>query len=290
MGIIATNFNEQIELLKSRGMELDYSEEKVKEFLLDIGYYRLGFYWNPFEIDNKHNFQKGTKFSDIIKLYYLDVDLRNLLSRYINRIEINFRAKIIYYVSNKFKGSPTWFFDPAIMMASFVSQPEKYYNSKFISNNKPIKMHHRKYINDKYAPAWKTLEFFTFGTILTIYQNIKDEGIKGRISNVYGVRDVKKFINLMSNTLLIRNLCAHGDIMFDFRAPKGLSVIPDITFNKGDRNSLDASIKVILYFLGKISINRQNDLGKELQVLFDKFNKNENLKKIIKEKINYLDI
>jgi abortive infection bacteriophage resistance protein len=47
--------------------------------LLDIGYYRLGFYWHPFEINASHQFQEGTLFSNAVTLYYLDVDLRNLL-------------------------------------------------------------------------------------------------------------------------------------------------------------------------------------------------------------------
>lgn len=45
----ATTIEEQIELLRSRGMTF-VNEEKVKENLLDIGYYRLGFYWFPFEV------------------------------------------------------------------------------------------------------------------------------------------------------------------------------------------------------------------------------------------------
>ncbi len=93
MGKTATSIIKQIQNLKDRGMVLDYEESKIKEFLLDIGYYRLGFYWNPFEKDDEHNFIDGTKFSTIIKLYYMDVDLRNILLRYINRIEINFRTK-----------------------------------------------------------------------------------------------------------------------------------------------------------------------------------------------------
>lgn len=56
MGRIATNISQQIATLESRGMVFDLSPEKVKEILLDIGYYRLGFYWNPFEIDTDHNF------------------------------------------------------------------------------------------------------------------------------------------------------------------------------------------------------------------------------------------
>lgn len=39
-------FSEQIPLLKVRGLSLDcYEEEKIKEILLDIGYYSLGFYY-----------------------------------------------------------------------------------------------------------------------------------------------------------------------------------------------------------------------------------------------------
>ena len=44
----ATNIDEQIALLRSRGMSID-DEGKSKEILLDIGYYRLGFYCFPFE-------------------------------------------------------------------------------------------------------------------------------------------------------------------------------------------------------------------------------------------------
>lgn len=43
MGTKATNINEQIEKLKSRGMAIP-NVEKAKEVLLDVGYYRLGFY------------------------------------------------------------------------------------------------------------------------------------------------------------------------------------------------------------------------------------------------------
>lgn len=44
----ATTIEEQIALLESRGMKID-DKDKAQENLLDIGYYRLGFYWFPFE-------------------------------------------------------------------------------------------------------------------------------------------------------------------------------------------------------------------------------------------------
>ncbi len=62
MGNIATTIEQQIAKLKERGMVLDLPSEKIKEVLLDIGYYRLGFYWNPFEVDEVHNFKERTRF------------------------------------------------------------------------------------------------------------------------------------------------------------------------------------------------------------------------------------
>lgn len=116
----ATTIDEQIAILRNRGLIIA-NEQKAKEHLLDIGYFRLGFYCFPFEkdypqkVNRTHIYNEGTIFEDVVKLYYFDFDLRNLLMRYINRIEINFRTYLTYSVSNKYKDSPTWFADPAIM-------------------------------------------------------------------------------------------------------------------------------------------------------------------------------
>ncbi|AWM14210.1 DNA-binding protein [Flavobacterium sediminis] len=289
MGNKATNFNEQIVKLEERGMELDYDKDKIKEFLLDIGYYRLGFYWNPFEIDKDHNFAKGTKFSNAVLLYYLDVDLRNILLKYMNRIEINFRTKVVYYASNTHKNSPTWFIDPKVISSEFINAVENHYNDEFKKNNKVIKLHHQKYINDKFAPAWKTLEFFTFGTILKIYKSLLDSEIKKRIANEYGIINIDKFINLMETIVYIRNTCAHGGVLFDLRLPKGISAIPGITFNNNNRHSLDSSIKVILYILEQISNDRKNEMTEKIKETFDKHSENEVLKNIITNEIGYID-
>ena len=64
---LATNVDEQIAKLESRGMSIG-DKDKAKECLLDIGYFRLGFYWFPFEksyprkINRTHEFKEGTFF------------------------------------------------------------------------------------------------------------------------------------------------------------------------------------------------------------------------------------
>ena len=84
MGKRATTIKEQIELLKNRGMFVP-DEQKAEEILLDVGFYRLGFYAFPFEktfpnLDNRsHQYKEGTSFTDVVELYYFDYDLRNIL-------------------------------------------------------------------------------------------------------------------------------------------------------------------------------------------------------------------
>lgn len=101
----ATTIDDQIALLKQRGMMID-DEQKAKEVLLDVGYYRLGFYWFPFEqsyprlTHRSHGFVQGACFKEAVDLYYLDTEIRNLLAPYLYRIEVNLRTFLIYTVSN----------------------------------------------------------------------------------------------------------------------------------------------------------------------------------------------
>ena len=288
MGAIATSVSEQIQKLSDRGMTLDMETSKIEEILLDIGYYRLGFYWNPFEINRSHNFKAGTKFSDAVALYYLDVDLRNILLKCLNRIEINFRTKLVYYTSNK-NNSPAWFADKRVMTNDFVESFVNHYDAKFIKNNRTIKKHHQKYINDKYAPAWKTLEFFTFGAIFKRFKSLNDENLKLEISNKYGFNNSTTFINYINTIIFIRNTCAHGGVLFDLNTPTEIKITPLINFRNYNnaKHSLDSCIKIILYFLETISNDRRIELESELEQLFIKNSENQIIKDIIEHKIGY---
>ncbi|WP_300488552.1 Abi family protein [Flavobacterium sp.] len=287
MGNIATTTDQQIAKLEERGMVLDLPSEKIKEILLDIGYYRLGFYWNPFEIDDKHNFKEGTRFSTILELYYMDVDLRHVLIKFINRIELSFRTKIIYYVSNINKTSPTWFVDTKVIDNTFIKNFDLYYNDEFKKNN-VIAKHHKRYINDKYAPAWKTLEYFTFGTNLKIYKSLLDSKTKERISKIFNVNDIKKFIQIMEVVVFVRNYCAHSGVVFDLRNTYGIPKLPFYSFNNNDRHCLDSCIKVIVFILEQVSSNRAGELRTSVNELFKEYSeKDEAIKEIILNKINY---
>jgi abortive infection bacteriophage resistance protein len=287
MAHIAINIDEQIKRLSERNMILDIEEFKIKEILLDIGYYRLGFYWHPFEYDDNHNFIEGTKFSDVISLYYLDVDLRYLLIKYINRLELNFRTNLIHWCSLFYGNNPIWYADKKIMSVEYMKSLKKHYNKHFISKNSQISKHHLKHKNDTYAPCWKTFEYYTFGSIARVYENILDDDLKKTISLKYNIKKPYKLQNYLNTLVFVRNSCAHSGVIYDLSIINGISDLPNARFNNNNHN-LDSAIKVLLYLIENISTNRKNDLEVSIIELFSKYSNNQIIKNIIEEKTGYI--
>lgn len=289
MGDRATTVDEQIKKLSDRGMRFENSDEieKVKEILLDIGYYRLGFYWYYFQDNKTHKFIENVRLNDIVKLYYFDFDLKMLLLRYIYRIEVHFRTQLIYFASNHYGDNNTWYVDSKIVDSQIFKEFNNIYFNLKTKNNTLIK-HHNKYSCD-YAPAWKVFEFLTFGQTFKFYSNLKNEELKKKISGVYGFREVGLLNNYFISLINIRNICSHNGILFDFNQSIGIKRIPNLKYRIKTNNTtnLNASISLLLFILSKVSLNRANELEKELQSLFSKAKENVLVDGIIKSKIKF---
>lgn len=269
----ATTIQEQIALLKSRGMSIP-DEHKAEEVLLDIGFYRLGFYSFPFEksfpnLNNRsHKYKPNTSFTDVLDLYYFDYDLRKILTYYLNRIEVNLRTFITYTVSNHYKESPTWFVDSSVMKSNYIADfEEKVY--KTIRENPVIKRHHNKYINDRFAPAWKTIEFMTLGNLCSLFNNLKDEQLKISIARHYQC-GLGVFINYMETIRVIRNSCAHGSCIYNISLAKAVRSSRHVPITEDTRHNIRGVISVVRYILGIVSANRQNDMNREISDLLNK--------------------
>lgn len=289
----ATTIEEQIAIIKKRKIDLDWGEEKAKEVLSDIGYFRFGFYCFPFEVDypNKenrnHEYKEGTKFSEIVKLYYLNVDLKNILLKYITRIEINVRTTIIYTASNEFIDSPTWFVDPKVMNSEYVNSFDNDIYRGLRNNYQVIKDHHKKYINDRYAPAWKTIEFLSFGALQRLYSKIKVHSLKSKIAKTYGITGSSTFESYIKTIVIIRNLCAHSNVLFDKDLPLSISRGPALFIDSINKHKLYSAIKIIEYFLSKISESRREEMMREVHDLFEEHKDYHVIKEIIENNIGY---
>ncbi len=281
----ATTVEEQIQILEERGMVIT-DKNKAKEILLDIGFYRLGFCSFPFEINypeinnRDHKLRPLTSFEDVVALYYFDQDLRHLLMRYIYRIEVNLRTRLIYTVSNANPSSPTWFVDPAVVNKGFIDEfDNKIYST--VSKNFIIQRHHLRYLNDRYAPAWKTIEFMTFGNICTLYENIKSEDLKQQVANNYGLRNIKTFRNYINTIRVIRNACAHGNHICDLQLSQGITKGPISTFPDSNRHDICGILLVLIFMLESISDNRRNELVNEFKRLVEGVENKDVIKNII---------
>lgn len=264
----AKSLDEQIEELLQHGVVIS-DENKAKEYLSDIGYYRLGFYMHPFEktyplLDSQrsHKVHRGTKIEDIIAFYYFDFDLRNILNRYLSRIEVAVRTALLSELSNKYIDNPTWFVDPSVVSESFIASfPKEAYKS--IRKNDVIKRHHKKYIGE-YAPAWKTMEYMTLGNLEILYDNLIWDKDKKLVSNRFGEPATATFKSYLSAIRELRNACAHGKAIFDLKLYNGIRSGKAGVFTTVDRHTLREALAVVDYLLGTISRNRVEDMWESI--------------------------
>ena len=265
----ATTVADQIRRMISRNVIIA-DTKKAEEYLLDIGYYRLGFYLYPFETTypelgkrRRHKVNPNTRIEDAVALYYFDFDLRNILNRYLSRIEVAIRTTMIYELSNKYNNNPVWFVDPTVVESSFVTDfPNKVY--KTIKDKDVIKRHHRRYPTDVYAPAWKTMEFMVFGNLTTLYKSLLLNDDKRLVSLRYGVKQTNVFFDYIEVVRLVRNACAHGNVLFDFNLYTSVSNGPAGRFTGATRHNLGVALEVIKFLLKTVSSNRCNDLECDL--------------------------
>ena len=126
----ALSFEQQIELLKNRGLSIS-DEERAKRHLSNVSYYRLSAYMLPYKIMQPNGivtdyFIKGTIWDDIWNLYKFDRKLRLLVFDAIERIEISLRTQIIYQLSHKY--GPHWQNDNNIFKTTANSKTGKIYS------------------------------------------------------------------------------------------------------------------------------------------------------------------
>lgn len=270
----ATTIDEQLDLLKTRGLAIQ-DEDKAREILLDIGYYRLGFYLFPFEksypqLRNRtHEYIDGATFEDAVKLYYFDFDLRLLLTRYLTRIEIAFRTALIYNLSNKYSPNSVWFISPSVVSRSYARDFEnKVYTADF-KRNPIIQRHHQKNPNDRFAPSWKTLEFMTFGAVMKLYEQLKERDDKILIAQKLGIRQVVTFESYMHTIREVRNACAHGHLLYELRLPRRINRGP-AHITPQESGNIVGALRVIRYMMAQISTKRADDLSASVKSLYEK--------------------
>lgn len=97
--------DEQVSLLKGRGLVCADEALVRRCWLVTVGYYRLSAYWLPYELPppagqtRSKAFAPDTSFESIVDIYTFDRQLRLLVMEAIERIEIALRASWTHRLS-----------------------------------------------------------------------------------------------------------------------------------------------------------------------------------------------
>lgn len=188
------SFNEQLELLRSRGMLID-DEKKALGYLRSLGYYRLSGYLYSFRQEDPNHSKKrldqfipNSRFEDVKALYMFDKKLRQLALDALERIEIAVRVSIAYELGK---------YEPLVYQKSQYFEPhfehqkwlDKYQNLVNRESESSFVKHHLEHY-DGNLPIWAASEVWDFGTMSMLYKGMLAKD-KDRIAKIYRLKDGK---------------------------------------------------------------------------------------------------
>ena len=217
------NLDEQIELLKQKGLTID-DIDYAKEVLLRENYFFIGGYRHLFlRDDGSRKFINGTNFRELYGMFNFDRQLRNILFKNILIVENNLKSILAYVLSKNHGYKEQNYLNASI----FVND----YNKTRQINDLLRKMKRQINVNGKqhtatshyiknygYIPLWVVVKVLSFGIVGELYSILTKED-QEEIANIYNV-SVDSLINYLPILANYRNLCAHEDICYNNRTNK----------------------------------------------------------------------
>ncbi len=258
-------YEQQIELLRQKGLSVP-DPAHAKQVLAHIGYYELvNGYKTPYKESGRNgNFRKGVDFDDLVALYKLDENLRELFLKYILRIEIHMRSLLSYAFCKKYGASQKDYCDPDHYTHEKTMLDEVRRLTSELEGLASRSMgvatyvqHYRLHYGD--VPLWVLFKTTSLGTLNRFF-DCCDPTVQKRVTDVFPSlrRDtLAKMLDVMNK---FRNVCAHNDCLYAFRSPTGIPPMPELrnfnipAFAKGSReeyggNDLFSMLIIFSYLL-----------------------------------------
>jgi abortive infection bacteriophage resistance protein len=208
---------EQIELLKSRKLEIK-NEDYARTQLLEKNYYNLiNSYKEPFI---KNDSFEGSNFEEIVNLYVFDQKLRALLLNQILNVEEYIKALTAFYFSEMNKDNNVAY----LLKENFLitDKNKKIYSSlskkiKVIINPLLTKEDHIKHYLKKYdeVPFWVLAKSFSIGT-LSSFLKLSKQKLQQKVAVEIGIRE-DELITYLAFLTLFRNESAHNKRIYSLR-------------------------------------------------------------------------
>lgn len=208
-------FDELIDKLESRNLIIN-NKEYAKNFIKNINYYRLSGYYKFFYIESneKHSlFKEGTTFEDICDLYYFDKELRIILFKLMQDVEIMIRSHLAYYIAHNYSPNSYESFDLFFdCNEEYTTNKNLYFreniDKKLNRSKEEFTRHYKEKYNSEF-PIWVIVEALDFGDLSRIYKNMKSKDKKKISNDYYSGNSFKCIESWLEKSVILRNICAH---------------------------------------------------------------------------------
>ena len=204
-------FAQQLQQLKNRGLIID-DDSRALFHLRTIGYYRLSTYWHTFRKRTQDgaiadDFEEGSQFNEVIRLYEFDRRLRLLVLDAIERIEVYARTLFTYQVGHRY--GTFGHTRAANFHLKFEHTPwlQKLEEDAARSKDVFISRYKIKYDGFPTLPIWMVTEVMSLGSLSKGYWGLKNDD-KRIISNEFALHHMC-LADWFHTLTYIRNICSH---------------------------------------------------------------------------------
>ena len=277
------NLQEQVDILKERGLVIK-DEEAVKKILLKENYFFINGYRHMFiKQRGSDTFIDGTTFDELYATFNFDRRIRNIFFKNLLIVENNIKSIISYQLSKKYGYREKDYLNAD----NFNQDPlrRRQVNDVISKMKRQIRVNGEKhtatmhYINKYgYIPMWILVKVLSFGIVSELYAILKYEDQKD-IADIYGI-DPPTLILFLSIVANFRNLCAHEEILYDYRTQKSIPDLPihqELNIEKDEdgykygKNDLYALVIMLKTLLNDNEFrNMMYEIGYEIEVLDNK--------------------
>lgn len=253
------SIDEQIEILRSRGMIIN-NQEKAHHILTHVNYYRLGAYWLTFEQDHEnHLFQSETYFEDVINLYIFDRKLRLLVLDAIERIEVSCRTQWAYFMAHNHGCHSYLDSTLAYKQSYWVNNLNSLENEIKRSKEMFIEHYKNKYTEPELPPVWAVSEVMSLGLLSRWIDNLKPITTRKNIANQYKL-NYQILGSFLRHLTEVRNICAHHSRLWNRKFTVTLTIPKNPKslakkLNQNEKRRLYNTLVILNYLLNLVSSN-----------------------------------
>lgn len=206
--------DQQLALLKERGLTVS-DENQARDFLMKNNYYRISGY--SLTLRDHDKFFSSACFQNIVDIYLFDHELRHILLKYIEKIEVKMKSIYAYHFT-ELHGA-IGYLDKSLFCdaAQYQTTMDK------VTDQKNRRLKHEAYLKhfvldlNQNIPLWALVDLMTIADISQLY-TISEESIKNAVAQDFGFfnKDRAELLGkMMKGMTIIRNLCAHGSRLYN---------------------------------------------------------------------------